>query len=80
MLVLGAVVDEQEEPGGGQALDEAIQEDLGLDVDPVQVVEEQHERLDVALPEQQTLHGVQCPMPALRGIEPPPRLILDRNL
>ena len=58
VLVFGAVVDEQEKPGGGQALDEAIQEDLGLGVDPVQVLEEQYERLDLALPEQQTLHGV----------------------
>jgi hypothetical protein len=46
----------------------------------VQVLDEQQERLDLALPQQQTLHGVQRPLPALRGIEPPPRLILDRDL
>jgi hypothetical protein len=78
--VLGPVVDEQEHLGGGQTLDEGIEEDLGFGVDPMQVLNEQHERLDLALPEQQVLDGVQCPLPALPGIEPPPRLILDRNL
>jgi hypothetical protein len=45
----------------------------------VQVLDEQQERLDPALPEQQPLHAVQRPLPALRGIEPPPRLLLHRD-
>ena len=80
VLVFGAVVDEQQQPGRRQALDEAIEQRLGLGVDPVQVLDEQQERLDLALPEQQALHGVQRPLPALRGIEPPPRLILHRDV
>src|SRR6266852_7398005 len=44
VLVLGAVVDEQEEPGGGQALDEAIQEDLGLGVDRLRVPPDRRDR------------------------------------
>ena len=80
VLVFGAVVGEQQQPGRRQALDEAVEQGLGLGVDPVQVLDEQHERLDLALPQQQPLHGVQRPLPALRGIEPPPRRILHRNL
>jgi len=43
--VLRPVVDEQQQPGRRQALDEAIQQRLGLGVDPVQVLDEQQERL-----------------------------------
>ena len=77
VLVLGTVVDQQQEPGSGQTLDQAVEQRLGLGVDPVQVLEQHQKRLHLALPEQQTLHAIQRPLPPLRGIEPLPRGILD---
>jgi hypothetical protein len=49
VLVLGAVVDEEHEARGGQALDEAVEQALGLAIDPVQVLEDHRQRLDFAL-------------------------------
>jgi hypothetical protein len=40
VLVLGAIVDQQEQAGGGQALHQTIEARLGLGVDPVQVLED----------------------------------------
>ena len=45
MLILGAVARDEEQRGGGQALHEAVEPRLRLRVDPVEVLEEQHERL-----------------------------------
>ena len=45
MLVLGAVVNEQEQAGGRQALDQAVEDRLGPGVDPVQVLDDQEQRL-----------------------------------
>ena len=78
VLILGAVVDQQEHVGGGQALHQAIEERLGLGVDPVEVLEDQQEGLHLALPQQQAFEGVQGALAALRRIEglpvwhPPP--------
>ena len=80
MLVLGAVVDQQEQAGGGQALHQAIEERLGLRVNPVQVLEDQQEGLHLALPQEQTLEGVQGALAALRRIEALPLWILHRHL
>ena len=41
VAVLGAVVDQQEEPGGRKALNQAVEDCLGLGVDPVQILEDQ---------------------------------------
>ena len=78
VLILGAVVDQQQQAGGGQALHQAVEERLGLGVDPVQVLEDQQQGLHLALPQQQALEGVQGALAALRRIEglpvrrPPP--------
>jgi hypothetical protein len=40
MLVLRPVVDEEQDAGGRQALHEAVQQRLGLGVDPVEILEE----------------------------------------
>ena len=52
MLILGAVVDEEEDAGGRQAVDEAIEERLGLGVDPVEVFADQQHGLDLTLAQQ----------------------------
>ena len=41
VLVLGTVVDQEQETGRGQAVDQAVQQRLGLGVDPVQVFKDQ---------------------------------------
>ena len=79
VLVLGAVVDQQEQTGGGQALDQAVEERLGLGVDPVQVLEDQEQRLHLALAQQQALERLQGALAALRRIEGLPCAVLHRH-
>jgi len=50
VLILGAVVDEQQEVGSGEAFYQIIEEHLGLRVNPVQVLEDQQEGLHLAFP------------------------------
>ena len=70
--VLRAVVDEEQEPGRRQALDQPIEHGLRLGVDPVEVLEHDQERLDLALPQEEPLQGVDGALPPLRaGPEPP---------
>ena len=45
MLVLGTVVDQEEQAGRRQPLNQAVQEGLRLGIDPVQVFEDQQQRL-----------------------------------
>ena len=67
MLVLRPVVDQQEHPGGGQALDQAVEERLRLGVDPVEVLEDHEQRLPLALSQQEALDGVEGALAALGG-------------
>jgi hypothetical protein len=80
ILVVGAIRDEQEEPRRGHAVDELIQEGLGLRVDPVQVFTDQHDRLLLAFPQHQTFERVKGPLPALRGIEPQEQAVVRQRL
>ena len=80
MLVLRAVVDQEQQPGRGQALDQAVQQRLGLSINPVQVLKHQAERLDLAFAQQQVFDGLQGESAALRGIEGVPLWVLDRHL
>src|ERR1043166_797567 len=65
MLVFGPVVDEKEDPCGGQALYQAVEEGLSLGVDPVKILEDKKQRLDLALSMKQTLDGLQGPLTPL---------------
>ena len=69
VLVLRAIVDQQQEPGRRQALDQAIEQGLRLGIDPVQVLEDEQQGLHLAFPQQQALDGLQRALAALRGIE-----------
>ena len=69
VLVLRAVVDQQQQAGRGQALDQAVEQRLGLGVDPVQVLEDQQQGLHLALAQQQALEGVEGALAALGRIE-----------
>ena len=53
VLVLGPVVHEQQQARRAQALDQAVEQRLRLAVDPVQVLEDQEERLLARFPQQQ---------------------------
>jgi len=72
LYVLWAVVDEEEHSRRRETLDQSVQEHLALTVDPVQVLDEQHERLHVALPDQETLDAVQDAFSTLRRLEARP--------
>ena len=77
VAVLRPVVDEEQEARGGQALDEAVEQGLGLAVDPVQVLEDHHQRLDLALAQQQALDRVERLLAPLERIEAVPGRLLD---
>ena len=55
VLVLRAVVDQQQEPGRRQALDQAVEQGLRLGIDPVQILKDQQQRLHLALAQQHAL-------------------------
>ena len=78
--VLRTIVDEQQEPRGREALDQALQETLALRVDPVQILERQAHGLDLAFPEEEALERLQGALAALGRIEGLPLGIRDRHV
>ena len=79
MLVLRAIGDEEQHTGRGQPVDQAVEPGLGLGIDPMQVLEDQEQRLDLALAEDQVREGFERVLPALARVEPLPPLIVDRH-
>ena len=79
MLVLGAIVDEQQHARCWQTLDEAVEQRLRLAVDPVQVLEEQRDRLQPALAQHEPLDGVEDALPTLGGAQRIPLAIARRR-
>src|SRR5204863_1380732 len=79
VLVLGAIVDEQQDARRRQALDEVVEKRLGLAVDPVQILEEQHDRLDLALAKHDVLDGIEDSLTTLRRAEGLPGGVRHRN-
>ena len=59
MLILGAVVDQQEQSGARNALDQAVEKRLSLSIDPVQVLKHRDDRLRLALAQEQPLEAVE---------------------
>jgi len=80
MLVLGSVVGEEQDTGGGQTVHETVEQRLGLGVDPVEVLDDQQQGLDLALPEQQALDRLEGLPSALRRIEGLPVLVVDGDI
>ena len=80
MLVLGAIRDEKQKTRTRHALHEAIQQGLGLGVDPVEILEHDHKRLEAALSEQEMPHAVERPLAPFRRFQAIPLLVLERNL
>src|SRR5262245_24875965 len=79
-LVLGTIVDEEEDAGSRQALDETVEGGLGLRVDPMQILEKEQERLLLALAEQHTFDTVQDPLAAMRRVQALPRGIFGGDV
>ena len=69
VLVFRAIVDQEQDPGCRQALNEAVEQRLGLGIDPMQILEDQHERLCLAFAQEHPLERVECALPPLWRIE-----------
>ena len=69
VLILGAVVDQEEDPSGRQALHQAVEHGLGLAVDPVQVFKDQQQGLHLAFAQQDALQRLQGAAPPLQGVQ-----------
>ena len=80
VLVLRPVVDQKQEACGPQALHEAVEQGLGLAVDPVQVLEDHEQRLRLALAQQQALNAVERALAALGRVQVLPGRVFDRHV
>jgi hypothetical protein len=80
VLVFRPVVDEQQEPDGRQTLDQAVEEHLGLVVDPVEALEHDQQRLNLALAQQEPLDPVEGLLAPLGRVEPLPRGVVDGHV
>src|SRR5262249_23335662 len=69
VLILGPVVDEQQDLGGGGALGQAVEQGLGLGVDPVQILKHQEQGLYLAFAQQHALERREGALAALGGIK-----------
>jgi hypothetical protein len=79
MLILRAVVHEQQHSPRRQAVDEIVEQGLRLGVDPVKVLEEERHRLHLALAKDEVLDGVEYSLAALRRAQCLPLRIGDRD-
>src|SRR4029450_5518516 len=69
VLILGPIVDQQQEPAGGQALDQAVEQGLRLGIKPVQGFHNQEQGLPLACPQQHALERGERALTAWGGIE-----------
>src|SRR5207247_1948933 len=61
VLVLGTVADDEQDSRGRKALDQAVEQRLALGISPVEILEEQEERLDPTFPEEEPLWSTSQP-------------------
>jgi hypothetical protein len=69
VLILRAIIDQQQHAGGRQALDEAVEQRLRLAINPVQVFKHQQQGLPLAFAEQDAPERLQRALPPLGRIE-----------
>ena len=79
-MIFGTVGDEEVQAGCGKPFDQAVQQGMSLAVDPVEVLGDQTDGLDLACPNQQAFDGVQELQATLRGIEGLSCGILGRDI
>src|SRR6516162_2903043 len=80
VLIFWAVVHDQQQPGSRQALNENIEQCLSLGIDPVEVFEDDQQRLPLAFSQYQPLYCVQGPSATLGRIELLPLRIINRHV
>jgi hypothetical protein len=69
VLVFGPVVDQQQEAGRGQAIDETVEQSLRLGIDPVQILKDQQQWLRLALAQEYPSEGIEQTLAPLRWVE-----------
>ena len=69
VLILRTIVDQEQQVGRGQALDQTVEEGLRLGIDPVQVFADQQQRLPLTFAQQHALEGVERALAPLRRVE-----------
>jgi hypothetical protein len=79
MLIVRTIVHEQQHPRGGEAIDEAVENRLGFRVDPVQVLDDQAERLRQARGQEHPPDGVVRSPPALPRIHIAERIVVRQH-
>jgi hypothetical protein len=80
VLVLGTVVDEQQELGRGKTRDQAVKQGLSLGVDPVQILADQKQGLHLAFAQQHALERREGALAALGGIKLAERAIVGQDV
>ena len=75
MLILGAVVHEKEHPRVPQTVDETVQHRLCLDIDPVEILDDETERLRDARGEKHLPQSIVRALAPLRGIDAEERVV-----
>ena len=69
MLILGAVIDQEEQASGGEALDEAVEQGLGLGIGPVEILADEEQGLNLAFAQQESLEAVEGALAASGSVE-----------
>ena len=67
MLILRPVVHQQQQARCPQAVDQSIEQRLGLAVDPVEILDDPEQRLLSGFPQQQPLHTIERALAPLGG-------------
>ena len=80
VLVLRAVVHDQQDAGRRQTVDQAVEQGLRLSVEPVQVFKDQQQGLHLAFAQQHALERGEGPLPSLRRIERQERAVGGQRL
>src|SRR5262249_5806505 len=80
VLILRAVVDQEQELSRGQALDQTVEQDLRLGIDPVQVREHQEQRLHLTFAQQHALERCERALAALGRIELAERALVRQRV
>jgi hypothetical protein len=80
MAVLRPVVDEQQHAGRRQALDQRVEQPLGLRIQPVEVLKHNTQGLDLAFAQQHPSEAVDRPAAALARIQNVPGNVVTREL
>jgi hypothetical protein len=78
--ILRPVVHEEQHPGRRQALDQRVEQRLGLGIDPVEIFEDHEQRLHLALSQQESLQRVQGLPATLGRIKRRPRGVVGRHV